>query len=147
MNASRLLPLALVAALGVLAGLGTYTFVYARGYSYLLDDPQACVNCHIMRDNYDSWTVSSHRSISCNGCHTPHEPVAKYLTKAEHGFAHSYAFTFEDPQVIRIKSRSLDVVERNCAECHEAMVSGTLLTPHAGGRTCTHCHVRTGHAL
>ena len=31
---------------GVAAGVGGFTFVYARGYSYLTNDPKACVNCH-----------------------------------------------------------------------------------------------------
>jgi cytochrome c nitrite reductase small subunit len=36
-------------SLGLAAGLGAFTFVYARGYSYLSNDPSACANCHIMR--------------------------------------------------------------------------------------------------
>lgn len=139
-------PTALVALLGALVGLGAYTFAYARGYSYMLDDPRACVNCHVMRDNYDSWQVSSHRAVTCNGCHTPHELVPKYLVKAEHGLAHSWAFTVNQPQVIRIKRRSLDVVERNCADCHAATISGTSLEPGEGARSCTRCHPRAGHA-
>ena len=39
---------------GALIGLGAYTFVYAKGYSYLTNDPRACANCHIMRDHYDA---------------------------------------------------------------------------------------------
>ena len=34
--------------IGIAIGLGSYTFVYARGYSYLTNDPAACANCHIM---------------------------------------------------------------------------------------------------
>jgi cytochrome c nitrite reductase small subunit len=147
MRLASLLPVALFGALGLLVGLGAYTFVYARGYSYLSDDPLACVNCHVMRENHSSWIVSSHRSVTCNGCHTPHQPVAKYLVKAENGFAHSFAFTFEDPQVIRIKSRSLGVVENNCRECHEVTIRGTFLEAAGGGQSCTRCHQNTGHAL
>lgn len=40
---------------GLAAGLGAYTFVYARGYSYLTNDPSACGNCHVMREQYDGW--------------------------------------------------------------------------------------------
>ena len=42
--------LAIIAAclLGVPAGIGGFTFVYAKGFSYLSTDPRACVNCHIM---------------------------------------------------------------------------------------------------
>ena len=58
--------------IGLAAGIGSYTFLYARGYSYLTNDPQACANCHIMRGHYDAWTRGSHRSVAgCNDCHTP----------------------------------------------------------------------------
>jgi len=70
--------------LGAALGLGAYTFVYARGYSYFSNDPAACANCHVMRDYFDSWQRSSHHaSAVCNDCHTPHPLVGKYLTKAE----------------------------------------------------------------
>jgi cytochrome c nitrite reductase small subunit len=141
----RLLRLAVLLVAGVMFGLGGFTLVYAKGYSYLLDDPEVCVNCHIMRDNLSSWTVSSHRTITCNGCHTPHELVPKYLTKGEHGVAHSWAFTFGDPQVIQIKRRSLDVVEHNCVQCHDAMVSNLRMV-EAGAPDCVRCHKTIGHA-
>jgi len=38
---------------GILAGAGGYTFYFAQGASYLTDDPNACVNCHIMREHFD----------------------------------------------------------------------------------------------
>jgi len=145
-----LLPVALVVALGILVGVGTYTFAYARGYSYLLDDPQACVNCHIMRDEYSGWIASSHKTVTCNGCHTPHQLVPKYLVKAANGFAHSFAFTFEDPQVIQIKQGSRAVVEANCKECHRSLVDKTFLVEEGAGvdgKDCTRCHFRVGHAL
>ena len=31
-------------AVGLAAGLGGYTFVYARGASYMTNDPRACAN-------------------------------------------------------------------------------------------------------
>jgi cytochrome c nitrite reductase small subunit len=33
---------------GLAVGVGGYTFVYAKGYSYLTNDPAACANCHVM---------------------------------------------------------------------------------------------------
>ncbi len=32
-------------AVGLAVGIGSYTFVYARGASYLTNDPGACANC------------------------------------------------------------------------------------------------------
>ena len=63
----------LVAALlGVTFGLGAYTFAYAKGWSYVTDNSAACANCHIMNEQYDGWTKSSHRSVAvCNDCHVP----------------------------------------------------------------------------
>ena len=47
---SRNVPLvALFGMVGLLVGIGSYTFYYAQGASYLSNDPRACVNCHIMR--------------------------------------------------------------------------------------------------
>ena len=146
MRAENLLVVLIVLVVGVLAGLGSYTFVYARGYSYLSDDPQACLNCHVMRDNYRSWSVSSHRTVECNGCHVPHDLVGKYLVKGEHGFAHSWAFTFTQPQNIRIKQSSLDVVQENCVECHRDSIDRTFLIVDRD-RRCTKCHPEAGHAL
>ena len=40
---------------GVALGVGGYTFVYARGASYLTNDPAACVNCHVMREHPDGF--------------------------------------------------------------------------------------------
>ena len=68
------------------------------------NDPNACASCHIMRDHLDAYTKSSHRSVAtCNDCHTPPGLIPKYLTKAEHGFFHSLAFTTD--QLSRPDSR------------------------------------------
>jgi cytochrome c nitrite reductase small subunit len=72
---------------GLTVGLGLYTFVYARGYAYLTNNPQACTNCHVMQEYYDGWIKSAHRSVAaCNDCHTPHNFFGKYATKLENGF-------------------------------------------------------------
>src|SRR5512134_161926 len=89
--------LALFGMVGLLVGVGSYTFYYAQGASYLSNDPRACVNCHIMRPQYDGWQKSSHHFVAtCNDCHVPHDFVRKYLTKGENGFWHSYGFTFQN---------------------------------------------------
>jgi cytochrome c nitrite reductase small subunit len=64
--------LILCALLGVLVGIGSYTFGYAKGGSYFSSDPRACVNCHIMREPYDSWQHASHHAVAtCVDCHDP----------------------------------------------------------------------------
>lgn len=146
MRGSSTLALAVIAAIGVLVGTSGFTFWYARGFSYLSDDPTACVNCHIMRDNFASWRASTHRMVSCNECHVPHDLLGKYIAKADHGFRHSYAFTFEDVQVIRIKEKSLHDVQQNCVRCHQPMVSFILGDGELPERACTRCHTAAGHA-
>ncbi|HND85948.1 MAG TPA: NapC/NirT family cytochrome c, partial [Pseudobdellovibrionaceae bacterium] len=60
----------------MLVGLGIYVFIYAKGYSYMSDDPQACINCHIMRENLDTWSKSTHHHVAkCNDCHLPHNII------------------------------------------------------------------------
>src|SRR5262245_16708261 len=61
--------LALGALIGAAAGVGVYTFVYAKDASYLTNNPASCANCHVMNEQYDGWLKSSHRGIAtCNDC-------------------------------------------------------------------------------
>jgi cytochrome c nitrite reductase small subunit len=136
--------------LGVLVGLGGYTFVYARGYSYLLDDSAACANCHVMREQFDGWVKSSHRSVAvCNDCHTPHDVLGKYYTKARNGFWHSFYFTtdtFEEP--IRIAPRDRAITEATCRICHGDVVQAMGVPDLHGSRqdvSCIRCHGSVGH--
>jgi cytochrome c nitrite reductase small subunit len=114
MSKRTLQSLILGVTIGLVAGLGVYTFVYAKGASYLTNNPAACVNCHIMNEQYDGWLKSSHRAVAtCNDCHTPANFVGKYTTKALNGFWHSFYFTtgsFHEP--IQIKKRNLRLPSR-----------------------------------
>lgn len=135
-------------ALGLATAVGAYTFVYARGYSYLTNDPAACANCHVMRNHFDAWVKSSHRAVAvCNDCHTPPDLVPKYLTKARNGFHHSVAFTTQDfHEPIRITDADRDVVERACRHCHEEIVVAIEGAHGEAGRlSCVRCHATVGH--
>ena len=135
---------------GLAAGVGLYTFAYARGASYMTDDPRACANCHVMEEQYSAWSRSSHRSVAvCNDCHTPPGFLPKYATKALNGFNHSLAFTtgrFPDP--IHITQRNRRVTQSSCSKCHAAIVE-TIDTSsaHTGGERldCLACHRNVGH--
>jgi cytochrome c nitrite reductase small subunit len=138
------LPVVLIAALvGLAAGIGGYTFVYARGSSYLTDDPAACANCHVMQAHYDGWVRGPHHAAAvCNDCHTPSAPVAKYYVKSLNGYSHSSAFTSGNyPDVIQIKERSRRVVEAQCRVCHADMIAAM----GGEGVSCTSCHAQVGH--
>ena len=143
-----LLAAALALGLGSAAGVGAYTFSYAKGASYLSNDPRACANCHIMNDHLDAWTHSSHRALAtCNDCHMPAGFIPKYFTKAEHGFFHSLAFTTGDfHQPIQIKERSRRVVENACRKCHQDIVHDIEATASSGAAmSCIRCHSGVGH--
>jgi cytochrome c nitrite reductase small subunit len=147
-------------AIGIVIGLGSFTFVYAKGYSYLTKSPEACANCHIMDEHYAAWLKSSHSAnAGCNDCHTPHALIPKYVTKARNGFWHSFYFTTGNyPDPLRITERNHDIVELACRDCHErtvaAMHPGADTPPNEviGGRSsqgveCTHCHRYVGHQV
>ena len=141
--------LAAATTIGLAAGVGFYTFGYARGASYMTDDPRACANCHVMEEQYTAWTKSSHRSVAvCNDCHTPPGLVPKYVTKAINGFNHSYAFTSgRFPEPIRITPRNRRVTEAACRKCHAPIVDA--IDAHAEGPreelACLGCHRNVGH--
>jgi cytochrome c nitrite reductase small subunit len=142
-----ILPLSIAVIAGILAGVGGFTFWYARGYSYLSNDPDACVNCHIMRDNFNSWVVSSHRSATCNDCHTPHGFFGKYYAKVRNGVRHSMAFTFENVQVPHTTQYSQDVIQGNCLRCHKPMVGMLFQAKDLKSMRCTKCHQTGGHVF
>ena len=161
---------------GLAVGLGAYTFVYAKGASYLSTDPAVCANCHIMQEHFDAWQRSSHREAArCADCHMPHNLIGKYSAKASNGFWHSLAFTtgrFPDP--LQIKPHNRAITEQACRDCHgdivaaidpaedreagtRSGVSGAPVTDrpqiHDGAITdgdrmsCIRCHVYVGHLV
>lgn len=135
---------------GAAVGVGSFTFIYAEGASYLTNNPAACANCHVMQEHLDAWIKSSHHSVAtCNDCHTPHDFFGKYLTKGRNGFNHSLAFTtgwFHEP--IRITQRNHEITEQACRYCHADIVQ-QIDARHAPGEamSCVRCHWDVGHPL
>ena len=144
-------------------GLGGFTFVYARGYSYMTDDPVACANCHVMAEQLAGWSRGSHRSVAvCNDCHTPASVAGKYATKATNGFFHSYYFTFGGfPDPIQMTPRNRAITKAACLKCHAEISEARLPRRWAGrfppparprlgslggrGFPCVRCHASVGH--
>lgn len=142
------LPVLLAVLVGMGLGVGVYTFGYARGASYMTDDPAACANCHVMREQFESWMKSSHGRVAvCNDCHTPRGLAPKYATKAINGFFHSLAFTTgRFPDEIQITERNFNVAESSCLKCHADIVSSIRATRgHREDVSCIQCHARVGH--
>lgn len=140
-----------VSLVGMVLGLGAYTFYHAKGYSYLSDNPEACVNCHVMRDQYESWQHSSHRNWAvCNDCHMPNDNfVNKYYTKALNGWLHSVKFTTGNfPEPIVINARNNRLAHENCLYCHEPLVDLMLINAdrhNPQDLACISCHGNVGH--
>jgi cytochrome c nitrite reductase small subunit len=148
MRHETILVIVLGAIMGTAAGLGSFTFVYAQGTSYLTDNPAACANCHVMQEYFDGWVKSSHHSVAvCNDCHTPAGFAGKYATKAYNGFWHSFAFTSgRFPEPLQIKPHNREIAQKACERCHLDIVQA-IDGPHAtqSGLTCAVCHSEVGH--
>jgi cytochrome c nitrite reductase small subunit len=141
------LSLVLVGIVGGLFGMGTFTFIYAEGYSYFSNNPDACVNCHVMRDVYDRWNHSSHKAVAvCNDCHSPHRYPDAYVIKGINGWNHSVAFTTMDfPEPIQITQMNREVALENCTYCHGDFVVGIESHASEDPSNCLRCHAGVGH--
>ena len=141
--------------LGIFVGLSIYSFYVSKAHSYLSDNPQTCINCHIMVPQYATWNHSSHREIAhCNDCHVPHDNFfSHYYFKAKDGLRHATIFTLRaEPQVIHIKEAGINVVQQNCIRCHEDLIKNAALQVNhpdfhtdRESRLCWDCHKETPH--
>lgn len=140
---------------GIFTGIGITIIIISNAASYMSDDPEVCINCHIMRPQFSTWLHSSHReTATCNDCHVPHDNfLTKYAFKASDGLRHATMFTLRlDPQVIRINEAGKAVVQENCKRCHinqVNIVSAVNVTgdnfSHGEGMLCWGCHRETPH--
>jgi cytochrome c nitrite reductase small subunit len=142
--------------IGCVLGLGAFTFDYGEGLSYFSTDPRACDNCHIMNDEYNSWTKASHHGAAgCVDCHLPHEIIPKYIAKGENGYRHSKGFTFMDTRFtsqhfhepIMITPKNAAILQDNCLRCHADFVHDIVggSTSNVDAISCVHCHRSVGH--
>jgi cytochrome c nitrite reductase small subunit len=122
-------PLTLAAVAGLALGVAGYAFQYAKGSSYLGNDPATCANCHVMAGHYAGWQAAPHHRVAtCNDCHTPAPFLSKYLGNY--------------PENIRARPESTAVVEANCRRCHADLVENIA---HGGDVSCIRCHASVGH--
>lgn len=147
-SAGRLIILVAVLA-GALTGLGAFTLDYGEGLSYFSTDPEACRNCHVMNDQYASWSRGPHHAVArCVDCHLPHDFIPKYIAKADNGYRHSRGFTFMDfHEPIMITARNSETLQQNCVRCHADFVHDIVRDrrPRNGTVSCVHCHRGAGH--
>ena len=143
--------LSIVAAVlcGTAIGVGVFGVQYSGLTSYLSPNPDNCINCHVMQDQYDAWQHGSHATVAtCQDCHLPHDNIIQRLyVEAEDGILHGYKFTTGDfPTNIVIRESSLEVVNAACVHCHTATVTDIHYSKQADETiTCTRCHSNIGH--
>lgn len=141
--------------LAVFVGVAAYLFYVSRAHSYLSDNPETCINCHVMAPQYATWQHSAHREVAtCNDCHVPHDNIFNhYLFKAQDGLYHATIFTLRaEPQVIQIKEAGIAVVQENCKRCHTPTNERVGLLAinrennlHGEGKLCWECHREVPH--
>ncbi len=135
--------------LGLAVGMAAVLFRVSNAASYLTNDAETCINCHIMVPQYATWARSSHKSVTvCVDCHVPHDnPVAQYMFKGKEGAYDAMMFTLgRERQVIRLSDSGVPVVQGNCIRCHEDTVNQV----HIGGttdRVCWDCHREVPHGM
>lgn len=141
-----------IITIGIFSGLLILVLHLGKADSYLSDNPEACINCHVMYPQYSSWMHSSHKRVAnCNDCHIPHTNILRKLFfKAQDGLRHATIFTLRlEPQVILIKSGGKNVVQENCNRCHTGILSYHNSFLRFADITddvyCWHCHRDTPH--
>lgn len=146
---------AVIILLGTLTGIFFLVFQTSEAHSYISDNPETCINCHVMYPQYASWARSSHReTATCAECHVPQDNFfSKYYVKGTDGMRHAYVFTSRtEPQVIQIKQRGINVVQENCIRCHLDLVDMVSIVEVTGnnhmegeGHRCWDCHQTVPH--
>ncbi len=134
---------------GVMVGLGFFIFYVFNTASYLSEDPETCMNCHVMATQYDSWTHSSHfENANCIDCHLPQDNFVHQLYfKAMDGIRHSAIFlTRTEPEAIIIKKAGAVVVQENCMRCHSEQITQIAnMQQGVDNKKCWDCHRFTPH--
>jgi cytochrome c nitrite reductase small subunit len=140
---------------GIFFGLAFYLFYISNALSYLSDNPETCINCHVMNPQFTTWAHSAHRDVAaCNDCHLPHDNFFNtYLFKAQDGLRHATIFTLRnEPQVILIREAGREAVQKNCIRCHERATGMEFLgsvqpgyVNHLQQRHCLDCHRESPH--
>jgi cytochrome c nitrite reductase small subunit len=148
--------LTVLIAAGIFTGILLLVIHTSNATSYFSEEPETCINCHVMYPFYASWSKSSHgREATCSECHVPRDNLfSKYYVKGTDGLKHATYFTFRwEPQVIRIKSRGTNVVQENCIRCHLDLVDMVQLVEVSGAsaldgdeKLCWDCHRETPHS-
>jgi nitrate/TMAO reductase-like tetraheme cytochrome c subunit len=111
--------------------------------------PSMCGQCHVINKPYNQWRVSTHKSITCTGCH--YEPgIYGYISGSFHGSENLIAFIFKAPSTLQST-----VLNKTCLNCHYDVKRKSLtgerqiLVKHKeiiqAGLSCVECHGSVAH--
>ncbi len=157
MDLSKILKIGAVGGACIGIVLILYIIHISKAFSYLSNDPKACINCHVMNTSYATWQHSSHaRNATCADCHLPRDNfVNKYIAKAKDGLHHSFAFTFHQYRdSIQISKDGADRVQKNCISCHPRQSSTVVHNEDVNHQNtdakqgyCWRCHRDVPHGM
>lgn len=111
-----LLVCTLIVGAGVLA-------VPASSVYYRATAGEGCTNCHEMRETWETWRDSSHRSVNCLECHDARDEVANARRAARH-------VSGNVPEQIRIKGIDVVKIMDRCRGCHQQEFAQWQAGPH-----------------
>lgn len=139
--------------------LGLFIFLAAGGLAGMkyTSRPDFCLNCHIMKPAVASWSVTSHKAVSCLECHI--DPGwTGYFKRKIGGIGEVYRYvTGNYDDIFNPK-----INNANCLNCHSGkskLVKAKDITASEGpkaaefshqnflkeNRSCLECHNDTGH--
>lgn len=112
--------------------------------------PYFCTVCHEMNPEYQTWSVSSHASISCGACHG--ESGIKGLINYEKQLVNRIQKHFVGNYYLPITMKQT-IPQDRCLKCHtthrKATPRGDIIIPHDKHRArnivCAECHSGVAH--
>jgi hypothetical protein len=112
--------------------------------------PSLCANCHTIKKPFDQWRHSSHKHISCVGCHYE-SGLYGYVQGSIRGTENLVAHVFKAPAPMQ----SL-IPNKTCLNCHHEINDKILTSDRRvkvkhkeitnAGFPCTDCHNTTAHS-
>jgi hypothetical protein len=125
--------------------------VFIVGANIWYNNPENCYKCHEVKENYESWKISSHSSISCMECHQ--DRGLKGILETKFRGISRVMLKFTGMEVSEIKAH----VDRDrCWHCHTQKrkkyrvgTVANLVDTHSihlnKGYQCTDCHAEAVH--
>lgn len=135
----------LLAAASVMAAGAVFLLLGPPKLLEKSESPEFCGSCHSMTEQHLSWSHSMHRTVKCVECHLPNDHfVNHYFWKALDGGKDLFfeLFPRQEHYRITLTEHGGEVLQANCIQCHEAMVSRMNLELN-----CFQCHRKIGHKL